>query len=62
MALVVATLAGPIAVLPATATVIDILVLTQIPSVRELAGVSLVIVAVALYREREAAIVPTPAD
>jgi inner membrane transporter RhtA len=40
-----------VSVLPATATVVGIVVLAQIPSVRELAGVALVVFAVALHRE-----------
>ena len=41
-----------VALLPATATAIGVLVLTQVPSPVELAGVSLVIAAVGLHRER----------
>ena len=41
-----------VSLLPATATVVGIVVLTQIPSARELAGVALVVVAVAAHRER----------
>jgi inner membrane transporter RhtA len=47
-----ATYALMVSLLPATATVIGIVVLTQIPSAKELAGVALVIVGVALHRER----------
>lgn len=45
------------ALLPATATVIGILVLAQVPRPLEILGVSLVIVAVAVHREHEA---PSP--
>jgi len=41
-----------VSLLPATATVIGIIVLTQIPTARELAGVALVVLAVAAHRER----------
>jgi inner membrane transporter RhtA len=43
-----ATYALMVSLLPATATVIGVVVLTQLPSARELAGVALVIVGVAL--------------
>ena len=46
-----ATYALMVSLLPATATVIGILVLTQIPSARELTGVALVIAGVAIHRE-----------
>jgi inner membrane transporter RhtA len=46
-----ATYALMVSLLPATATVIGIVVLTQIPSPAEVAGVALVIVGVALHRE-----------
>jgi inner membrane transporter RhtA len=46
-----ATYALMVSLLPATATVIGILVLTQIPSAAELAGVALVISAIAAHRE-----------
>ena len=49
-----ATYALMVALLPATATVIGIVVLSQTPSVAEAAGVALVIVAVALHREATA--------
>ena len=42
-----------IALLPATATVIGVIVLTQIPSPLEVTGVMLVIVGVAVHREHE---------
>jgi inner membrane transporter RhtA len=46
-----ATYALMVSLLPATATVIGIVVLTQIPSPAEVAGVALVIAGVALHRE-----------
>jgi inner membrane transporter RhtA len=46
-----ATYALLVSLLPATATVIGVVVLAQVPSRLELAGVSLVVVAVALHRE-----------
>jgi inner membrane transporter RhtA len=46
------TYALMVALLPATATVIGIVVLTQIPSFPEIAGVALVVVGVAVHRER----------
>jgi inner membrane transporter RhtA len=46
-----ATYALMVSLLPATATVIGVVVLTQIPSSKELAGVALVIAGVALHRE-----------
>lgn len=48
-----ATYALMVALLPATATVIGILVLAQIPTVTELTGVGLVIVAVAVHRDHD---------
>ncbi len=50
-----ATYALMVSLLPATATIIGVVVLAQLPSARELAGVALVIVGVALHRDREAA-------
>jgi inner membrane transporter RhtA len=50
-----ATYALMVALLPATATVIGLLVLTQVPSATELAGVALVVAGVALHREQRAA-------
>ncbi len=47
-----ATYALMVSLLPATATVIGVLVLTQIPSALEVLGVALVIAGVALHRER----------
>jgi inner membrane transporter RhtA len=46
-----ATYALMVSLLPATATVIGVIVLTQIPSAKELTGVALVIAGVALHRE-----------
>jgi inner membrane transporter RhtA len=43
-----------VSLLPATATVIGLLVLTQVPSLQDVAGIALVIIGVALHRE------PTP--
>ena len=42
-----------VSLLPATATVVGILVLTQIPSTPEVAGVGLVVAAVAVHREHK---------
>lgn len=50
-----ATYATMVALLPAFATIIGIVVLTQIPSWIEVAGVALVIVGVAVHRPRDAA-------
>ncbi len=47
-----ATYSLMVSLLPATATVIGIVVLAQIPSTRQIVGVALVIAAVALHRER----------
>jgi inner membrane transporter RhtA len=49
-----ATYALMVALLPATATVIGIVVLAQIPSAPELAGIALVVAGVALHREPRA--------
>jgi inner membrane transporter RhtA len=46
-----ATYALMVSLLPATATVIGVLVLTQVPSVGEASGVALVVAGVALHRE-----------
>jgi inner membrane transporter RhtA len=46
-----ATYALMVSLLPATATVIGVVVLTQVPSVSESAGVGLVVAGVALHRE-----------
>jgi inner membrane transporter RhtA len=53
-----ATYALMVSLLPATATVIGIVVLAQVPSWTEAAGVALVIAGVAVHRERQAAAVP----
>jgi inner membrane transporter RhtA len=50
-----ATYALMVALLPATATVIGVVVLTQVPSLREVAGVALVVAGVALHRPAGAA-------
>ena len=47
-----ATYALMVSLLPATATVIGIVVLRQVPSWMEVSGVALVIAGVALHRER----------
>jgi inner membrane transporter RhtA len=47
-----ATYALLVSLLPATATVIGIIVLGQLPSVDEVAGVALVVLGVAVHRER----------
>jgi inner membrane transporter RhtA len=47
-----ATYSLMVSLLPATATVIGILVLTQIPTLRDLLGIGLVVIAVAAHRER----------
>jgi inner membrane transporter RhtA len=54
-----ATYALMVSLLPATATVIGIVVLTQVPSAVEVAGVALVVAGVALHRE-PAACSPRP--
>jgi inner membrane transporter RhtA len=48
-----ATYSLMVSLLPATATVIGILVLAQIPSLTELLGVGLIVAAVALHRDAE---------
>jgi inner membrane transporter RhtA len=48
-----ATYALMVSLLPATATVIGVIVLAQVPSLTELLGVALVIAGVAVHRERE---------
>ena len=53
-----ATYSLMVSLLPATATVVGIVVLAQVPTVIELAGVALVVAAVAVHRERAA---PEPA-
>jgi inner membrane transporter RhtA len=52
-----ATYSLMVSLLPATATVIGIVVLAQIPSARQVLGVVLVVAAVAIHRDREAAVV-----
>ncbi len=48
-----------LALLPAAATVIGLVVLGQVPSLQDLAGISLVIIGVALHHEPQPA---TPAN
>jgi inner membrane transporter RhtA len=43
-----------VSLLPATATVVGLVVLGQVPTIVEVAGVALVIVAVAVHRDAEA--------
>jgi inner membrane transporter RhtA len=50
-----ATYALMVSLLPATATVIGIVVLAQVPSLTEVLGVALVVAGVAVHREREEA-------
>jgi inner membrane transporter RhtA len=50
-----ATYSLMVSLLPATATVIGIVVLAQIPSTRQIVGVALVVAAVALHRDRDRA-------
>jgi inner membrane transporter RhtA len=52
------TYALMVALLPATATVIGVLVLGQVPSTLEVAGILLVVAGVALHRDPEAARAP----
>jgi inner membrane transporter RhtA len=47
------TYALMVSLLPATATVIGIIVLAQLPSWAEVAGVALVVLGVAVHRERD---------
>jgi drug/metabolite transporter (DMT)-like permease len=56
------TYALMVALLPATAAVIGILVLAQIPTPTELLGVGLVIVAVVVHRQRDPTPAPSAAD
>ena len=53
-----ATYALFVSLLPATATVIGVIVLEQVPSSQELIGVSLVVAGVAVHQEREHADAP----
>ena len=55
-----ATYALMVSILPATATIIGIVVLRQVPSPPELAGVALVAVGVAVHRERAGAQAASP--
>jgi len=56
------TYALMVSLLPATATVIGLLVLAQVPTAAELAGVILVIAAIAIHRERVAAAIEPGAE
>jgi inner membrane transporter RhtA len=56
-----ATYALMVSLLPATATVIGIVVLAQVPTPAEAAGVALVVAGVALHREPAVATQPSPA-
>jgi inner membrane transporter RhtA len=56
-----ATYALMVALLPATATIIGVIVLAQLPSAAELAGVGLVVAGVALHRAPSAEAKPEPA-
>jgi inner membrane transporter RhtA len=47
-----ATFALMLALLPATATVVGLLVLHQVPTARDLAGIGLVIIGVAIHHDR----------
>jgi inner membrane transporter RhtA len=51
-----ATFALMLALLPATATVVGLVVLSQVPSLRDLGGIALVIVGVALHHEAAAGV------
>jgi inner membrane transporter RhtA len=55
-----ATYALMVSLLPATATIIGIVVLAQLPTAAELAGVALVVGGVALHRDRAEAPQPAP--
>jgi inner membrane transporter RhtA len=56
------TYALMVALLPATAALIGVLVLAQIPTLTEILGVLLVIAAAAVHRERQPTPVPSAAD
>jgi inner membrane transporter RhtA len=49
-----------VSLLPATATVIGVIVLAQLPSLSELLGVGLIVAAVAIHRDRSNAATPPP--
>jgi inner membrane transporter RhtA len=49
-----ATFALMLALLPATATVVGLIVLSQVPTLRDLAGIALVVAGVALHHEAQA--------
>ena len=56
-----ATYALMVSLLPATATVIGVVVLAQVPSLRDVVGIALVVIGVAVHRERAAG-EPSDAD
>jgi len=56
-----ATFSLMLALLPATATVIGLVVLGQVPTIRDLTGIALVILGVALHRDRKPAADAGPA-
>jgi len=57
-----ATYSLMVSLLPATATVIGIVVLAQIPTARQVSGVALVVAAVALHRDRAASGEASPTE
>lgn len=57
-----ATYALLVSLLPATATIVGLVVLAQVPSPREVAGVALVVAAVAVHREPREACEAAPRD
>ena len=50
-----ATIALLLALLPATATIVALVVLAQVPTARDVSGIALVMAGVALHRPPEAA-------
>jgi inner membrane transporter RhtA len=56
-----ATFSLMLALLPAAATVIGLIVLSQVPTLRDLAGIGLVILGVALHRDPPAVKTTAPA-
>jgi inner membrane transporter RhtA len=53
-----ATFALLLALLPATATIVALIVLDQVPTISDLSGIALVMIGVALHRPAEAAFIP----
>ena len=53
-----ATFALLLALLPATATIVAAIVLAQVPTLRDVSGIALVMIGVALHRPAEAALAP----